>query len=64
MVGIALVFIFAFGMGYGSTVAEPALSALGATVEELTVGMVTRVGVVRTVSLGASVGSGCIGFYS
>ena len=56
LVGIALVFIFAFGMGYGSTVAEPALSALGATVEELTVGMVTRVGVVRTVSLGVGIG--------
>ncbi|MDD3146824.1 MAG: DUF1538 domain-containing protein [Candidatus Riflebacteria bacterium] len=56
MVGIALVFLFAFGMGYGSTVAEPALSALGTTVEELTVGTVQRVGVVRTVSLGVGIG--------
>ncbi len=56
LVGIALVFLFAFGMGYGSTVAEPALSALGSTVEELTVGMVTRTGVVRTVSLGVGIG--------
>lgn len=56
LVGIALVFLFAFGMGYGSTVAEPALSALGSTVEELTVGTVQRVGVVRTVSLGVGIG--------
>ncbi len=56
LVGIALVFLFAFGMGYGSTVAEPALSALGSTVEDLTVGTVKRVGVVRTVSLGVGIG--------
>ena len=56
MIGIALVFIFAFGMGYGSTVAEPALSALGATVEDLTVGTVKRSGVIRTVSLGVGIG--------
>lgn len=56
LVGIALVFLFAFGMGYGSTVAEPALSALGSTVEELTVGTVKRVGVIRTVSLGVGLG--------
>lgn len=56
LVGIALVFLFAFGMGFGSTVAEPALSALGATVEELTVGTVQRSGVVRTVSLGVGIG--------
>jgi hypothetical protein len=56
LVGIALVFLFAFGMGYGSTVAEPALSALGSTVEDLTVGTVKRVSVVRTVSLGVGIG--------
>lgn len=56
MVGIALVFLFAFGMGYGSTVAEPALSALGQTVEELTVGTVKKSGVIKTVSLGVGLG--------
>lgn len=56
LVGIALVFLFAFGMGYGSTVAEPALSALGSTVEELTVGTIRRSGVVNTVSLGVGLG--------
>lgn len=56
LVGIALVFLFAFGMGYGSTVAEPALSALGSTVEDLTVGTVKRSSVVNTVSLGVGIG--------
>lgn len=56
LVGIALVCLFAFGMGYGSTVAEPALNALGITVEEKTVGMVKRSNVVGTVSLGVGIG--------
>lgn len=56
LVGITLVLLFAFGMGYGSTLAEPALRALGETVEELTVGTIKRVGVVRAVSLGVGVG--------
>lgn len=56
LLGIALVFLFAFGMGYGSTIAEPALSALGTTVEGLTVGTIKRKGVVGTVSLGVGLG--------
>ncbi len=56
LVGIALVFLFAFGMGYGSTVAEPALNAFGSTVEELTVGTVKKSGVINTVSLGVGLG--------
>jgi hypothetical protein len=55
-VGILLILLFAFGMGYGSTLAEPALSALGRTVEELTVGTVTRSAVVRAVSIGVGIG--------
>ncbi len=56
LAGIALVFAFAFGLGFGSTLAEPALSALGRTVEELTVGTVKRNGVVRSVSVGVGIG--------
>jgi hypothetical protein len=56
LAGIALVLMFAFGLGYGSTLAEPALRALGRTVEELTVGTIRRVGVVRAVSLGVGIG--------
>ena len=56
LAGIAMVFLFAFGLGFGSTQAEPALSALGRTVEELTVGTIKRTGVVRAVSLGVGLG--------
>jgi hypothetical protein len=38
MFGILVVIFFGFMMGYGATLAEPALNALGSTVEELTVG--------------------------
>ena len=54
--GIFLICLFAFGMGYGSTVAEPALNALGVTVEEMTVGTVKRKKVVGTVSIGVGIG--------
>ena len=56
LLGIVLVLLFAFGMGYGATLAEPALNALGRNVEDSTVGTVRRVAVVRAVSIG--VGSG------
>lgn len=54
--GIALVFLFAFGMGYGSSLAEPALHALGRTVEGMTVGMVKENHLVRVVALGVGIG--------
>ncbi len=54
--GIAVVLIFAFGLGYGSTLAEPALNALGRKVEEMTIGTVRRRGVIRAVSVGVGVG--------
>jgi hypothetical protein len=50
------VLVFAFGLGYGSTLAEPALNALGRNVEEITVGTVPRTGVVRAVSIGVGTG--------
>lgn len=56
LVGIGLVFLFAFGLGFGSTLAEPALSALGRTVEDITVGAIKRSGVVRSVSIGVGIG--------
>ncbi len=54
--GIGLVILFAFGLGYGSTLAEPALAALGRKVEDITVGTVKRAGVVRAVSFGVGLG--------
>ena len=56
VLGAAWVLLFAFGLGYGTTLAEPALSALGRTVEEITVGTIRRTGVVRAVSIGVGVG--------
>lgn len=55
-IGIILVLLFAFDMGYGATMAEPALNALGITVEGLTVGNIKRVQIVQVVSVGVGVG--------
>jgi len=54
--GIILVLLFAFGMGYGATMAEPALNALGMTVEGLTVGNIKRAQIVQVVSVGVGLG--------
>lgn len=56
LLGIFLVLLFAFGLGYGSTMAEPALIALGKTVEDLTVGTIKGAGVVKSVSIGVGIG--------
>ncbi|MDZ7795355.1 MAG: DUF1538 domain-containing protein [Spirochaetia bacterium] len=56
ILGIVLVFLFAFGMGYGSSLAEPALHALGRTVEGMTVGMVKEKHLVRIIALGVGIG--------
>ncbi|MDD2599634.1 MAG: DUF1538 family protein [Kiritimatiellae bacterium] len=55
-VGVLLILLFAFGVGYGSTVAEPALSALARTVEDLSVGTITSSSIVRAVSIGVGFG--------
>lgn len=55
-VGILLVLLFAFGMGYGTTTAEPALAALGRKVEDMTVGTIKGASLVRAVSVGVGVG--------
>ncbi len=55
-VGIAVVLIFAFLMGYGATLAEPALNALGATVEDLTIGTFKKSTLMQTVAVGVGIG--------
>jgi len=50
------VLAFAFGMGYGATMAEPALSAMGMTVESITVGTIRRTQIVQVVSFGVGIG--------
>ena len=42
-------------MGYGATLAEPALNALGATVEELTVGTFRKKLLMQAVAIGVEV---------
>jgi hypothetical protein len=54
--GIIVILIFAFIMGYGATLAEPALNALGVTVEELTVGTLKKRNLIQSVSVGVGVG--------
>lgn len=54
--GILVVLIFAFILGYGATLAEPALNALGVTVEELTVGTFKKSLLMQAVALGVGFG--------
>lgn len=54
--GFIVVLIFAFIMGYGATLAEPALNALGMKVEELTVGTFKKSLLMHTVATGVGAG--------
>jgi hypothetical protein len=54
--GILVVLLFAFLMGYGATLAEPALNALGATVEDLSVGTFKKSLLMNTVAIGVGIG--------
>lgn len=56
LAGIIVVLLFAFFLGYGATLAEPALNALGLTVEELTVGAFKKSLLMQTVALGVGLG--------
>jgi hypothetical protein len=54
--GILVVLVFAFILGYGATLAEPALNALGKSVEEITVGAFKKSLLMQAVALGVGVG--------
>lgn len=54
--GILVVLLFAFLMGYGATLAEPALNAMGATVEAITVGTFQKNLLMQSVSIGVGLG--------
>ncbi|WP_179953207.1 DUF1538 domain-containing protein [Desulfobotulus mexicanus] len=54
--GFIVVLLFAFVMGYGATLAEPALNALGLTVETLTVGAFRKSLLMQTVAVGVGIG--------
>lgn len=48
--------VFAFFLGYGATLAEPALNALGIKVEEITVGALKKILLIQAVALGVGLG--------
>lgn len=54
--GKVLAIIFGFFLGYGATLAEPALNALGATVEKITVGAFRKSLLMQSVALGVGLG--------
>lgn len=56
ILGFLVVLLFAFIMGYGATLAEPALNALGLKVEEITVGTFKKSLLMQAVASGVGLG--------
>ena len=54
--GIIIAILFAWILGFGATLAEPALGALGATVEDLTNGVFKKKALIYAVSFGVGTG--------
>ncbi len=54
--GRLIVVLFAFIMGFGATLAEPSLNALGITLEEITTGTYRKEFLIRTVAIGVGFG--------
>jgi hypothetical protein len=55
-VGLGLALAFAWILGFGATLAEPALNALGMTTENLTNGVFKKKTLIKAVSLGVGFG--------
>lgn len=55
--GVALTLLFAATIGYGATIAEPALNAMGVTVENLTDGAFPRRLLIQAVAAGVALGT-------
>jgi hypothetical protein len=55
-VGLSLALLFAWVLGFGATVAEPALNALGITAEQLTNGVFKKRTLILAVSTGVAFG--------
>ncbi len=55
--GISVTLLFAFMVGYGATVAEPALNAMGMTVENLTDGAFRKRMLIHAVAVGVGCGA-------
>jgi hypothetical protein len=56
LAGVALTLAFAALLGYGATIAEPALNAMGGTVESLTDGVLSKRLVIQAVAIGVGAG--------
>lgn len=54
--GKIITMLFAFFLGYGATLAEPALNALGQTVENVTVGVFKKKLLMQVVAIGVGLG--------
>ncbi len=57
LLGLSLTMIFAFCIGYGATVAEPALNAMGMTVENLSDGAFKKRLLIHAVAFGVGLGA-------
>jgi hypothetical protein len=55
-VGVTLTLFFAWALGYGATIAEPALNALGETTENLTNGVFKKSTLLKAVAIGVAFG--------
>jgi len=55
-VGKVITILFAFFLGYGATLAEPALNAMGDTVEDVTVGVFKKKLLMQVVAIGVGLG--------
>jgi hypothetical protein len=55
-IGLVLALAFAWFLGFGATIAEPALSALGLTAEQLTNGVFKKKTLIMAVSMGVACG--------
>ena len=55
-VGLILALVFAWVLGFGATLAEPALNALGSTTESLTNGVFKKKTLINAVSIGVGCG--------
>lgn len=56
LIGLSLAFAFSWLLGFGATLAEPALNALGLTVETLTNGAFRKSVLIKSVSFGVAFG--------
>jgi len=56
VIGLTLALLFAWALGFGATLAEPALNALGETTEKLTNGVFKKKTLLIAVSLGVAFG--------